>query len=124
MIDLSLVLAENSVRKIIFWEYSRATWQYDVMVAAILAFIFLTPRELFRDQPRPSSIVMLAGSEQGQMQFWIEPNLLEGLGENARLDQANQLLKTRTGKPQRVTRLEPIYDAEQEIRGFMAYATQ
>jgi len=112
------------VRKIILWEYSRATWQYDVMVAVILAFIFLTPRELFRDQPRPSSVVMLAGSEQGQMQFWIEPNLLEGLGETARLDQANQLLKTRTGRPQRVTRLEPIYDAEQEIRGFMAYATQ
>ena len=26
-----------------FWTYDRATWQYDVMVIAILAFIWLTP---------------------------------------------------------------------------------
>jgi hypothetical protein len=27
----------------LFWTYERATWQYDVMVLAILAFIWLTP---------------------------------------------------------------------------------
>ena len=26
-----------------FWTYERATWQYDVMVIAILAFVWLTP---------------------------------------------------------------------------------
>ena len=26
-----------------FWTYDRATWQYDVMVIAILAFVWLTP---------------------------------------------------------------------------------
>jgi hypothetical protein len=26
-----------------FWTYERATWQYDLMVIAILAFIWLTP---------------------------------------------------------------------------------
>ena len=26
-----------------FWTYGRATWQYDVMVIAILAFVWLTP---------------------------------------------------------------------------------
>jgi hypothetical protein len=26
-----------------FWTYERATWQYDLMVVAILAFIWLTP---------------------------------------------------------------------------------
>ena len=28
----------------IFWSYERGSWQYDVICAAILAFIFLTPR--------------------------------------------------------------------------------
>jgi hypothetical protein len=27
----------------LFWTYERATWQYDLMVIAILAFIWLTP---------------------------------------------------------------------------------
>ena len=26
-----------------FWTYARATWQYDLMVIAILAFVWLTP---------------------------------------------------------------------------------
>ena len=27
----------------IFWTYERTTWQYDLMVLAILAFVWLTP---------------------------------------------------------------------------------
>jgi hypothetical protein len=29
--------------RVFFWTYDRATWQYDLMVIAILAFIWLTP---------------------------------------------------------------------------------
>ena len=32
-----------------YWTYERATWQYDVMVVAILAFVWLTPPELLND---------------------------------------------------------------------------
>jgi hypothetical protein len=32
-----------------FWTYERATWQYDVMVIAILAFVWLTPPEWIGD---------------------------------------------------------------------------
>ena len=28
-----------------YWTYERATWQYDAMVIAILAFVWLTPPE-------------------------------------------------------------------------------
>ena len=27
----------------LFWTYGRATWQYDLMVIAILTFVWLTP---------------------------------------------------------------------------------
>ena len=27
----------------LFWTFDRATWQYDLMVVAILAFVWLTP---------------------------------------------------------------------------------
>jgi CDP-diacylglycerol--glycerol-3-phosphate 3-phosphatidyltransferase len=32
-----------------FWTFDRATWQYDVMVIAILAFVWLTPPAWLRD---------------------------------------------------------------------------
>jgi hypothetical protein len=38
----------------IFWSYERMTWQYDVMVLAIVVFVLLAPSRWFHDQ-RPSS---------------------------------------------------------------------
>jgi CDP-diacylglycerol--glycerol-3-phosphate 3-phosphatidyltransferase len=32
-----------------FWTFERATWQYDVMVVAILAFVWLTPPDWIKD---------------------------------------------------------------------------
>jgi hypothetical protein len=39
------------VARSIFWAYERGSWQYDVIVIAILAFIFLSPRAWFNDRP-------------------------------------------------------------------------
>lgn len=32
-----------------YWTYERASWQYDVMVIAILAFVWLTPPDWLGD---------------------------------------------------------------------------
>ena len=32
-----------------FWTYERTTWQYDLMVIAILAFVWLTPPDWLGD---------------------------------------------------------------------------
>ena len=37
----------RTAKKIFFWNYARNTWQYDVLCALILAFIFLTPQSWF-----------------------------------------------------------------------------
>src|SRR5579864_8158711 len=39
------------VSRSIFWAYERGSWQYDLIVIAILSFIFLTPRAWFNDRP-------------------------------------------------------------------------
>ena len=36
------------LKKIFFWSYGRSTWQYDILCALILAFIFLTPARWFQ----------------------------------------------------------------------------
>ena len=43
------------MRRLFFWEFARTSWQYDIVVALILAFIFLTPKAFFKDQPRAVS---------------------------------------------------------------------
>ncbi len=40
------------LKKIIFWTYGRTAWQYDMLCALILAFIFLTPKSWFDTSER------------------------------------------------------------------------
>lgn len=108
------------MKRFLLWDYPRAVWQYDVMVGLILAFIFLTPRDLFRDQPRAFNVVMLP-AEHGANVFWIDPELLPEAAEPARTQRAAEILRARTGRSQNLIRLEPIFDAEKDVKGFMAY---
>jgi hypothetical protein len=114
----------TGLKRFILWDYPRASWQYDVIVAIILAFIFLTPREWFRDQqriPRASNIAMLPAEHSGEM-FWIDPGLLTGIPESEQVAKLAGILKTRTGRNQTVLRVQPIYDdSENELKGYMAF---
>jgi len=112
----------SGVKRFLFWDYPRAGWQYDVMVGLILAFIFLTPREWFRDQPKASNIVMLP-AEHGTNVFWMDAEQFSGVPDSERDTRASVLIKARTGKKYDVIRLEPIVDSEKEIKGYMAFTT-
>ncbi|MBV9075595.1 MAG: hypothetical protein JOZ10_18385 [Acidobacteria bacterium] len=41
----------QTIKSYILWTHPRGGFHYDVMVTAILAFIFLTPRSVFKDSP-------------------------------------------------------------------------
>jgi len=103
---------------VLLWDFPRASWQYDVIVAVILLFIFLTPRDWFRDQPRTpqsSAISLLPGS------YWLEPELLSGIPDDQRASQAASILQARYKKRQTVTQLQPIYNSERELQGFIVF---
>jgi hypothetical protein len=107
------------MRRLLFWEFPRASWQYDIVVALILAFIFLTPREIFKDQPRAAQVVQIPSDSSANV-FWIEPHLLPEDAAQQRL-KAAELVKARTGKNLQVYRIEPIANSEEEVMGYMAY---
>lgn len=112
---------DNLGKRLVFWEFPRASWQYDVVVAFILLFIFVTPREWFHDQPKESSVVVLPSLHASNRVF-IAPELLEHVPEQLRIARAETLVHKRTGKTWHVVRVEPIRDdAEKEIKGFIAY---
>lgn len=111
----------NLGQRLVFWDFPRASWQYDVVVGLILIFIFVTPREWFHDQPKASSVVLMS-SLHGTNRVFIATDLLDAVPENQRPNRAQAIIRERTGKSWHVVRVEPIRDeAEQEIKGFMAY---
>lgn len=55
----------RAIGRVFFWSYERMTWQYDVMVALIVAFVLLTPRHWFHDQPRPAVSVQMVSQDAG-----------------------------------------------------------
>jgi hypothetical protein len=115
--------ASTLTRRLIFWDFPRASWPYDVVVALILLFIFATPREFFRDQPKASGIVLMTPAH-GSSRFFIESELLSGVTDGDRSARAAALVRERFGRKVRVQRVEPIWDeAEKEVKGFIAYST-
>jgi hypothetical protein len=104
------------MKRLILWDYQRGSWQYDVMCGIVLLFI-LAPHSWFRDQPR-----IQYASQISNGVFWIEPELVNfSEPEPKRLQDLGKALTLRTGKKQTIVRLEPIVDAEKEVKGYMAY---
>jgi hypothetical protein len=109
------------MRRWIFWEFARASWQYDIVVALLLVFIFFTPREWFRDQPRATNVVMVPATD-GTFVFYIDPTSLGQVSEDRRTQEASQIIAQKYKEKWAVVRLETLYDSENEVKGFLAYA--
>lgn len=113
------------LKRFIFWDYRRASWQYDVMVGIIIVFVMLTPRGWFRDQPRTplvSSIAVLP-AEHGSSVYWVEPELVAGMSKDQQTQNLSELLRNFTHqKKLTVTRVEAIADSDGETKGYMVFA--
>jgi hypothetical protein len=120
------------LKRFILWDFPRGGWQYDVMVGIIVGFIFLTPRDWFRDQPRVPNATGIAvlPSEHGSSVFFIDKELLPDAEAASDADavreqqtaQATQALRSRLGSRLTVTRVKAIRTAEGELQGYMAFA--
>lgn len=109
----------RTLRRLLFWDFPRTSWQWDIIVTLILAFIFLTPRDFFRDQPQAARIQIV---QQG---FLMDTKLLENVPEAERPQKAEVLVNQRYKTHPTITHVEPIFDeVEHEITGYMAYTKQ
>ena len=55
----------DTAKKIVFWNYSRTSWQWDVLCVLILAFIFLTPKSWFVSHTPIQTTTILASDVIG-----------------------------------------------------------
>jgi hypothetical protein len=84
------------VKKILFWSYGRTSWQYDVLSALILAFIFLTPLGWFATGERMTPASHLNGSKAATKVLlpWSE-----NLPANPSTDELERRARELTGRP-------------------------
>jgi len=114
----------HAVRPAILWSYSRGSWQYDVIVAGILAFIFLTPRSLFNDQPHAPSVqeIEVPQDERGLAVFWVDAAAVANAAPEETTGKLQTLLRQRTGRALRVIEVRPSTDSEGAVSAYLVYA--
>jgi hypothetical protein len=114
----------TDLRRLILWDYQRGVWQYDVICAIIVAFIFLSPPRWFRDQPRVPNVAEITSptAHPGESAFYVGPELVDAFPDEQRLVEIGKILTAQRRRKITVTRIDPIYNSDQEVIGYMAYA--
>ena len=107
--------AMGAIKRFILWDFPRGSWQYDVMVGLILAFIFVTPKTIFHDQPKAASVAILRNG------FLLDPQVLSGVPEGDMLKKASAAVNAKYKTHTTIVNVDPIFNDEQELQGYMAY---
>lgn len=108
----------RSLKHFFFWTYERGTWQYDVMVGVILAFIFFTPRHVFHERPSPAEaehVQQVRGPEG--VGYQMEARLLAGSAKGLQIS-AEQILEEVTGKDIEIKSIQPVLDAQGHVTAY------
>ncbi|HVA00596.1 MAG TPA: hypothetical protein VMV34_02975 [Terriglobia bacterium] len=113
------------VTRAVFWSYERGSWQYDVIVVVILAFIFLTPAGWFHDRPRlqltdlrhVQGIVEVSHSS-GTWVYQLDARLVDSLQPLSPLDATRHLLQQRVRPPFVIKSIKPILGENDVILGY------
>lgn len=108
----------------VFWSFRRGSWQYDLIVLVILAFIFLTPREFFGDQPRPPVVRQMQelGDSPSSMVFWVDSASVPSDSDEERDARLKELLHQRSGRSLEIVSVERSSDPEGVLQAYIVYA--
>ena len=101
----------QAVKKLFLWTYARNTWQYDVLCALILAFIFLTPKSWF-DNGKP----LTWQRHQTQTASTVLLGVPDNRGAELEKSEIEQRVRQLTNRPQiEVTDIRKRTDSEGKI---------
>lgn len=116
------------IQRTVFWSYDRGTWPYDILVGAIVLFVFFSPRSWFNDQATVTSAahagqVLLQQSDPstGLESYRVEFNLLVPAPRSTELERrAHELLQKNVadlrGRTFQVVRIEPVRNADGTVQ--------
>jgi hypothetical protein len=119
------------IRNYIFWAYERGSFHYDVMVTAILIFMFVSPRLIdFKDKPvetvalhASEVLVREAGTSGGSSRFIYQVRADDMSG--ARTDPERRAAILRVIEPisgeVSLERYEPVRDLQGKVIAYNAW---
>lgn len=115
----------------LFWTYQRGSWQYDIICAVILAFIFLTPASWFHDRPtlgltnlrRAQGIIDVGHAKDG-WHYIVDARLVDSLAPLAPTAAVGEILRERTGKPVKIKSIVTMYGEDKVILGYTVIFTR
>ena len=110
------------LRPAILWDYRRGSWQYDIIVALILAVVFLSPRAWFNDRPSTAVFHEVESPDAETKVFWIDPGALDRAHPEGAEPRLQELLRAQVGEGLRVVRTEPAMDQAGNVRAYLVYA--
>jgi hypothetical protein len=109
----------------VFWTYERGSWQYDVICAVILAFIFLTPRAWFHDGPtlelsdlRHRQGVIEIGRTKAGSEYLVDLRLVESMAPLNAEDAVLSILRARLNRAVSMKSVEPVLDKNNVMLGY------
>jgi hypothetical protein len=109
----------------VFWAYERGSWQYDLIVLAILAFIFFTPRAWFNDRPtlqmtdvRHQQGVTELGQEKEGWYYQVDARLVESYAPLKAEDAVTEILRSRLQKPFIIKSIVALKDKNNVTLGY------
>ncbi len=101
------------LRKLIFWNYERNTWQWDVLCVLILIFIFLTPKSWFENGERRGTWVHQSRTISTLL---VGPEVVDNAQDRP---QVEQRVRTFTGRPDaQVVDVRAVIDKDGKTRGY------
>jgi hypothetical protein len=108
-----------------FWSYERGSWQYDVILAVILAFIFLTPRAWFRDRPtlelsdlrHRQGVIEIGGAGQDH-RYLVDARLVESMAPLKPEEAVGSILELRLNRALVIKSIEPLQDKNHVLLGY------
>lgn len=116
---------KHVIARAVFWSYERGSWQYDIIVVVILAFIFLTPAGWFHDRPRLQLTdlrhvqgIVEVSHHEGIWVYQLDARLVDSLAPLPHLDAARQLLLQRVPRPFVIKSLHPILGSHDVVLGY------
>ncbi len=114
-----------ALTRTVFWAYERGSWQYDLLVLAILLFIFVSPRSWFNDRPtlqltdlRHQQGIVDMGHGKDGWRYLIDARLVESFAPLRPEEAIPIILKRRLDKPFAVKAIVPNRDKNNVVLGY------
>lgn len=125
----------NAIKRTLFWSYDRGTWQYDILVVAIVLSVFFSPRSWFNDKaqvtpaPPAGQVTLQQQDASGLRTYRVDFHLLVSAPRSTEIERrAHDVLRKNIdelrGKTFQIVRIEPVTDQDGTVHYYDVWVKQ